>query len=64
MEREQIGLRVPANVKTRIIEKSGTIGVSQNDVVLMLINIGLTVMDNGFMLPAQAEPPHAQLHKP
>lgn len=54
-KRIQTGLRIPETVRDRIVEKADSIGVSMNDVILMLINIGLTVMDNGFTIPHREE---------
>ena len=47
-DREQVGLRVPFVINEKLQKKADEIGVSKNDVILMLINIGLTVCENGF----------------
>lgn len=48
--REQIGLRVPIHINEKLQKKADEIGLSKNDVILMLINIGFTVCENGFMI--------------
>lgn len=48
MKKEQIGLRVPEHINKRLQEKADETGLSKNDTILMLINIGFTVCDNGF----------------
>lgn len=51
----QTGLRISESVRERILEKAEDMGVSMNDAMLVLINIGLTVADNGFILPRLKE---------
>ena len=52
-DREQIGLRVPSVINEKLQKKADEIGVSKNDVILMLINIGLTACESGFNLRDQ-----------
>lgn len=54
-EREQIGLRVPQNVNKQLKELADEIGVSKNDVILLLIHIGLVVRQKGFTVLISGE---------
>jgi predicted HicB family RNase H-like nuclease len=45
MEKIQTGLRVPVNQYERIKEKADKIGISINQLILMLIDIGLNSLD-------------------
>ena len=45
MEKILTGLRVPVNQYERIKEKADKIGISINQLILMLIDIGLNSLD-------------------
>jgi hypothetical protein len=51
----QTGLRVPEQMYSRLQEKASEIGVSLNSLALMLIDMGFTLIDNGFILPEKLE---------
>jgi len=55
MSKIQTGLRVPEPLYERLQERANDMGVSVNSLILMLIDMGFTLMDNGFILPDAAE---------
>ena len=52
-EKEAIGLRVPEKVHLDLQKKAQEIGVSQNDLILTLIEIGFKVLNGQFNLVEQ-----------
>lgn len=49
-KREQIGLRVPLTLNERLQQIAFEMGVSKNDAVLLLVNIGLRVYEKEFII--------------
>lgn len=45
-----IGLRVPENLRQRLQKRAQALGISQNDLVLTLIEIGFKVWGRNFNL--------------
>lgn len=48
-----IGLRVPERIHNNLQQKAQEIGISQNDLILTLIEIGFKVWEQGFNLAQQ-----------
>lgn len=48
-----IGLRVPERIHNNLQQKAQEIGISQNDLILTLIEIGFKVWEQGFNLAEQ-----------
>lgn len=49
-EKVAIGLRVPENLRQRLQKRAQELDISQNDLVLVLIEIGFKVWDSDFNL--------------
>lgn len=45
----QTGLRIPEKIHTDLQERATKMGVSVNQLILMLINIGLRFLDEGII---------------
>lgn len=52
MKTIQTGLRLPEEVRDKVASKSREIGLSLNDTIIMLIHIGMTVSNNGYVIQA------------
>lgn len=52
-EKKAIGLRVPERVHEALQQKAQEIGVSQNDLILTLVEIGFKVLNGSFNLVEQ-----------
>lgn len=52
-EKRAIGLRVPEKVHLDLQKKAQEIGVSQNDLILTLVDIGFKVLNGNFNLVEQ-----------
>ena len=50
MKTIQTGLRLPEEVREKVIAKSKEIGLSMNDTIIMMLHIGMTVSDNGYVI--------------
>lgn len=53
-EKKAIGLRVPERTHEVLQQKAQEIGVSQNDLILTLIEIGFKVLNGSFNLVEQS----------
>lgn len=51
MKTIQTGLRLPEEVRDRVVKKSQEIGLSMNDTIIMMLHIGMTVSDKGYVIP-------------
>lgn len=51
MKTIQTGLRLPEEVRDRVVKKSREIGLSMNDTIIMMLHIGMTVSDKGYVIP-------------
>lgn len=55
MEKIQTGLRLPEKVRDKVAIKAEEIGLSLNDTILMMLHIGLTVSEHGYVIPLEKE---------
>ena len=55
LDKIQTGLRVPEPLYEWIQERATQSGMSVNSQILMLIDIGRTLVENGFIQPAKQE---------
>lgn len=61
MRKVQTGLRIPEKRYEELAEKAERAGLSLNSMVLMLIDIGMTVIDRGIQESLLLQP-HNQQH--
>ena len=46
MKTIQTGLRLPEEIRDKVLKKSQEIGLSLNDTIIIMLHIGMTVCDN------------------
>lgn len=53
MKTIQTGLRLPEEIRDKVAKKANEIGLSMNDTIIMMLHIGMTVSEKGYVIPLE-----------